>query len=363
MIHSILIICLIVIWLFWTFFYIAYLCFKKSDLGIGTSLPPVSVIISCKNAETTIRTTVEAILKQKLVDFELIIIDDFSSDGTYGILRSIKDPKLVVVSANEDKPGKKAALTQAIRQARHEILLFTDADCFPSSDLWIRSMLLTLLQNPKTEIVLGYGPMYKKNTWINTFARYETWLTAMQYFSYAIFKMPYMGVGRNLMYKKSAFQRVNGFIPHEDMASGDDDLFIATVANRHNIDINLDANAFAYSHAKESFTTFLKQKTRHVSTSVRYRWKHQLLLSTFATAQTGFYICIALGLANSILSVQAIFIFVGCKWLVQSLLHFKWMYRLDSKDLLWYFPLLDMMLSVYYLAVSLYSIFRKKHTW
>lgn len=364
MIQAFLIILLIFIFIYWIFFHVAYT--HTSEINTNHDLllkEEVSVIVSCKNAEATIKTTVESILKQKQVDFELIIIDDFSSDRTLEILKSVKHPKLVVSSANVDKPGKKAALSQAINQAKNDILLFTDADCIPSSELWIRSMLETLLQNPDTEIVLGYGPMFKAKSWVNLFARYETWLTAMQYFSYAIFKIPYMGVGRNLMYKKSAFMRVNGFNQHEDMASGDDDLFITSVANRHNIAINLDADAFVYSEAKDQLTTFFRQKTRHISTSVRYKRSHQILLSIFAFTQAGIYLVLILGLIMNTFNLHATFLILISKWVVQTLLHYRWMKRLDSKDLWLFFPILDILLSVYYFILSCYSLFRKKNTW
>ncbi|MDZ7774386.1 MAG: hypothetical protein U5L09_01610 [Bacteroidales bacterium] len=74
-----------------------------------------------------------------------------------------------------------------------------------------------------TEIVIGYGAYEKRKGLLNTLIRYETLKTAMQYFSYALMGMPYMGTGRNLSYKKSLFYRMKGFVSHYNVASGDDD--------------------------------------------------------------------------------------------------------------------------------------------
>jgi glycosyltransferase involved in cell wall biosynthesis len=363
MIQVILIMLMLTLFIYWVSFYAAYTFGEKADKTENTSPEPISVIISCKNAEKTIEKTIYSILSQKYVDFELIIIDDFSTDQTVSIVQKIQDSRIILLSAKVDVAGKKAALTQAIQSAKNEILLFTDADCIPASTQWIKSMAQTLFQIPETEVVLGYGPMNKKNTWINKFARYETWLTAVQFFSYAIFKMPYMGVGRNLMYKKSAFLRVNGFNHHEDVASGDDDLFISSVANRRNITVNMDPNAFVYSEAKDQLATFFRQKTRHISTSVRYKLAHQVLLSIFAAAQSGIYLVLILGLIMNVFHLQTIFFILLSKWIMQSLLHYQWMQRLDSKDLWLLFPILDIMMSVYYFIVSCFSIFRNKNTW
>ncbi len=363
MLQVFLIILLLTLLVYWISFYGAYALWEKNNRNNKESLVPISVIISCKNAEKTIEKTIHSILAQKYFDFELIIIDDFSSDRTISIIQEIQDSCIVLLSAEVNIAGKKAAISQAIQYAKHEILLFTDADCIPASTEWIESMANTMLHKPETEVVLGFGPMYKRNTWINKFARYETWLTAMQYFSYAIFKIPYMGVGRNLMYKKSAFMRVNGFNQHEDMASGDDDLFITSVANRHNIAINMDADAFVYSEAKDQLTTFFRQKTRHISTSVRYKRSHQILLSIFAFTQAGIYLVLILGLIMNTFHLHAIFLILISKWMVQTFLHYRWLKRLDSKDLWLFFPILDILLSVYYFILSCYSLFRKKNTW
>jgi biofilm PGA synthesis N-glycosyltransferase PgaC len=353
----------VIILLFWISFFWAYLRLAPiKQQSVGPYLP-VSVIISCKNGSSTILKSVEAVLAQDYQNFELIVIDDFSKDNTYALLSDIKNPLFNLLTAAQDVAGKKAALTQAIHASKNDILLFTDADCIPTSKQWIKSMVHSLRENESIEVVLGYGPMFKKPTYLNVFARFETWLTAVQYFSYALLGIPYMGVGRNLLYKKSVFFKANGFENHIHIASGDDDLLISAMANQSNIAINIDPNAFVYSEAKENVVAYLSQKTRHISTSVRYKKIHQFLLAIFAVSQVSFYGIIIIALVLGQLTFKTALMIIILKWILQFALHFGWMHRLKSKDLAFYFPVLDLIIPIYYIFLTMSSVFRKKNDW
>ena len=117
-----------------------------------------------------------------------------------------------------------------IKEARHEIVLLTDADCVPASEFWIQKMQ-DGYQNG-IEVILGYSPYHKKPGVLNKIIRFETFHSALQYLSYALAGSPYMGVGRNLSYKKELFFRNKGFSAVNHLPGGDDDLFINKVANR-----------------------------------------------------------------------------------------------------------------------------------
>ena len=160
---------------------------------------------------------------------------------------------MVKVKNNEAFWGnKKYALTLGIKAAKKEYLLFTDADCYPTSKDWITAMSSQFTKQ-KT-IVLGYGGYEKiANSFLNKIIRYETLLTATQYFSWAKMGKPYMGVGRNLAYKKEEFFNVNGFIDHIQIRSGDDDLFINQAADSDNTTIAYSPESFTYSASKNHF--------------------------------------------------------------------------------------------------------------
>jgi hypothetical protein len=95
------------------------------------------------------------------------------------------------------KPGKKLSITLGVKGAKFEHLILTDADCRPASRNWLKSIAENF-SNEK-QIVLGYGPYKKEKGFLNRLIRFDTTWIGMNYFSMALAKLPYMGVGRNLI--------------------------------------------------------------------------------------------------------------------------------------------------------------------
>ncbi len=193
--------------------------------------------------------------------------------------------RLVKVENNEAFWGnKKFAMTLGIKAAKKEYLLFTDADCYPTSKEWISEMSAQFTMH-KT-FVLGYGAYEKvAGSFLNKIIRFETLLTAVQYFSWAKMGNPYMGVGRNLAYKKDEFFNVNGFIDHMKIRSGDDDLFINQAANGKNTTVCYTPESFTYSKPKTTFKEWIFQKRRHVATATYYKAFDRLQLAIFYLSQ------------------------------------------------------------------------------
>ncbi len=351
---------LISIFAYWSVFFYFFKRFGISPKNHYSNKPGVSVIVVYKNAEDLIVRTIKTILDQNYPYFEVLAIDDFSTDQGPLQLLEIQDKRLILLNATDNKPGKKSALTEAILHSRYDILLFTDADCTPASGQWIKSMNDTLFSDDKIDIVLGYGPMYRHTGLLNLFLRYETFITAFQYFSYAALKIPYMGVGRNMMYKKSLFLAQEGFTSHEKISSGDDDLFIRNAANSFNTSVNLHPESFVWSEGKSTLRAYLQQKTRHVSTSLYYSHQHKLLLSLFAFSQVLFYLSWIGGIITGVISFNTAMIILLFKWSAQMILQSGAMHKLDVSDLNKWFPLTDFMMLAYFLLLPFYSFFRKK---
>ncbi len=351
---------LIVVFSFWAWFLLASYRLKETNILGDEKLPPVSIIIAYKNAENHITQTIQAILNQDYPQFELIAINDFSTDESKILVEQMIDQRLVKLNATIDLPGKKSALTEAIDYATNDYLLFTDADCLPSSDQWIRLMALKMSASTKNEIVLGYGPMIQTETLTNVFARFETIMTAMQYFSYATFKIAYMGVGRNMMYKKSVFDRVKGYSKHQNIMSGDDDLFISQASSQDNTVVMIDKGSFMFSPSKQNIGDFFQQKSRHISTSIHYLLHHKILLGTFALSQILFYFIIMIGLIIGTFSISFCLFILVFKWSVQMLAQNKYFNLLDGINLRWYYPILDICLVLYYIFLPIFSTFSQK---
>ncbi len=254
---------------------------------------PFSVIICARNEADNLRMHLREVLHQDYQgDWELIVVDDASSDETPQILSNFQQeyPRLKVLRLETKPfPGKKYALEQGIAASQYEQILLTDADCAPASTQWLAGMAEVMGSRLETEIVLGYGPMRLSTEPINPWVRYETAMTAMQYFSFASIRMPYMGVGRNLAIKKSVFQRVGGFAPHQHIPSGDDDLLINAGATARNVATCLEPDAFVFSSGKKTLREWLVQKRRHLSAASAYRWQHQILLASVSLSQVLHY--------------------------------------------------------------------------
>jgi glycosyltransferase involved in cell wall biosynthesis len=304
-------------------------------------------------------------LNQRYPDYEIVIVDDASTDNSAAIILDFqkKYPILHLLKlANKSSAGKKEALTQGIQAAKHEVLLLTDADCFPASSYWIDSMVSRLVRG--NEIVLGFSPYWPENGFLNKWIRFETIYSAVQYFSFALSGMPYMGVGRNLLYTKSLFLRNRGFSGHRHLASGDDDLFINQSANRHNCGINLDPGSFVFSLAKSEWKRYYYQKTRHLTTATSYRPTHQWLLGLLAWSHLWFYAggILLLLLRPQSLPLVCIFFTVrmGLIWYTYR----RILKKLQSESLWRWVPLFDLLYCLFYLVfVPALINTGKRNTW
>ena len=282
---------LIQLFYYWVIF--GRLAFFKIPVVNDLHKPPVSVIIAARNEYYNLQENLPAILDQDYPDFEVVVVNHTSTDASALLLKEFqtKHPNLKVVHIEKELNffhGKKFPLSIGIKSAENDILLLTDADCKPLSKNWISSMAGNYA--PATEIVLGYGPYAQGKSLLNRFIRYDTFVVAMQYLSFALIGMPYMGVGRNLSYRRSMFFRNKGFTSHYQIASGDDDLFINQVANKRNTRIALQKDSFTYSVPKQTFDEWIRQKRRHLSTGKNYKFKFKLLLGTFSFSQLLFYL-------------------------------------------------------------------------
>lgn len=326
----------------------------------------VSVIICSKNEARNLKTFLPSIVTQEYPDFEIVLINDASNDHTLKVMEAFKKKynniKIVDVKNVEAFWGnKKYALTLGIKASKNDYLLFTDADCKPVSKYWIKEM--TAHFSKEKTIVLGYGAYSKiKNSLLNKLVRFETLVTAIQYFSFAKLGIPYMGVGRNLAYAKKEFFDANGFINHIQVRSGDDDLFINQVASKNNTSVCYSKNSFTESIPKTTFKDWFKQKRRHISTAKHYKVIHKLLLSIIYTSTLLFWV-FALILLPTLFNwviVVALFLF---RIIVQYLVYGFSAKKLDEKDILWILPFLEVFLIFTQFVIFINNLISKPKHW
>jgi hypothetical protein len=209
--------------------------------------------------------------------------------------------------------------------------------------------------------VLGYGAYHKKKGILNKIIRWETYHSALQYLSYALADIPYMGVGRNLSYKKIVFFRQKGFSAHNHLPGGDDDLFINAAATKKNTEINIDADSFTLSNPASSWQQWKNQKSRHYTTSKFYKPLHKFLLSLYAFAQFIFYPLFFTSLLfySWKLSLVIFIIKLG----VQAVVYSKTMNKLGEKDLFPFFLFFDLWMFFYYWMFAPALIKKPKQDW
>jgi cellulose synthase/poly-beta-1,6-N-acetylglucosamine synthase-like glycosyltransferase len=332
---------------------------------IAENLPPVSIVICAHDEMNSLKKNLPSILEQKYPLYEVIVVNDNSEDDSEMMLMGLqgKYSHLVVRDIRNNSKsmrGKKYPLTIGIRAATHEHLLLTDADCSPSSDNWIFEMAGIFREGK--EIVLGYAPYRSHPGFLNKFIRYESFMTALQYFSFALAGLPYMGVGRNLAYHKSIFFDHNIYPKYPQLLSGDDDLLINAAADRNNTAIQISRSSFMFSEPKETWDEYWHQKKRHAGTGRYYKWRHKLLLSLLPLCNLLFYGFFLICAFYLNFLPEALLLFL-VKSIVQGIVFRATMKRFGEEDLFLLFPLMDILFLFYLVKLFPVTIQKKSATW
>jgi len=326
---------------------------------------PVSVIVCAKNEAENLQLLLPQLLQQSYKNFEIVLINDASSDETLEIMEQFQKEnsniKIVNVQNNEAFWGnKKYALTLGIKAATNDFLVFTDADCKPATKYWLTEMTQHFSSTKK--IVIGYGAYAKKKySFLNLLIRFETVMAAIQGFSYAKIGIPYTAVGRNLAYHRDEFYRVNGFINHIKIRSGDDDLFIKDAASGKNTAICFSKDSFTISQAKTSFGAWFQQKRRHVSTSSHYKFIHKFLLGTFYLTQFLFWVVAIVLLCTSLW--QYALIILAFRIIIQYLILGFASSKLKEQDILYLLPFLEIFLISIHFGIFITNMTSKPTHW
>ena len=299
---------LLVTFLYQLYFYLRYLNgvlrlrsnINKNKISFLIEQPPVSVIICAKDEADNLRQFLPFVLQQEYPDFEVIVINDGSTDETENLLNdlSVEYPNLrttfVPVGAR-NLSTKKLGLTLGIKAAKNELLLFTDADCMPEDTMWIARMARNF--TPETDFILGYGAYLNKKGFVNRLITYDTLFIALQYMGMAISRKPYMGVGRNLAYRKETFFENKGFASTLNLISGDDDLLVNKSSNSGNTKVEIAPDSITWSEPNKTFSSWFYQKERHLSVSSYYKTSSKIRLSVEPISRGLFYGALILSLA------------------------------------------------------------------
>ena len=332
--------------------------FVRSDQG-------VSVIVCARDEYYNLKENLPLLLNQDYSKFEVVVVNHGSEDDTHYLLRDLaaKHANLKIVNLAQDLnffTGKKFPLSIGIKSASYEVLVFTDADCVPRSDQWLRRMAANFTEG--TDIVLGYGAYRKSNSFLNLLIRFDTTRIAMNYLGFARVGMPYMGVGRNMAYRKSLFFNQKGFISHYRIQSGDDDLFVNKASSGKNTRIEIQPETHTLSSPKTTLNQWIRQKRRHLMTGGYYKASHKFVLGLFAVTQLLYW---ALAIFLLVLWYQPYFVLglIAVRLFSQLFITKKAMQKLSEKGFLLLVPFFELFLLLVSPLLALANVVNKPVKW
>jgi poly-beta-1,6-N-acetyl-D-glucosamine synthase len=342
---------------FWIFGFSKLALYKPTEEG---SIPQegVSVLICVKDNIDGIKRILPKLLKQNYPVYEVILMDDFSNDNLEGYIKEIGNERLKFFRTSKDLPGKKQSMIEGVSLAKYNWILQTDSDCVLASLDWIKHMMNC--RNQTTEVVLGVSPLTSSGTITSYLAAYESIYIAMQYLSYALFKKPYMGVGRNLLFNKESFIKASPYKDNMELASGDDDFIIQNISNKNNIQICTVSNGFTYSDGPKSLHKYYNQKVRHLSTSSRYRNFEKYSLAIFGFLHISVYGLMLIGIMLDFITPSQALGGLILLWSSIIIIQIPIFSKLRQPSLLSWVVLGDIFLAIFYLFLSFNMISQRK---
>ncbi len=351
------------------YFLVFVIAFTKKSKTASALSPataaPLSIVVCAHDELENLQVLIPLLLQQHYPNFEVIVVDDRSNDATrdWLLTETKRHPSLRMVHVDHTPNhinGKKYALTLGIRAAKHDWIVLTDADCRPESANWLNGLSEGISNG--TQIILSYSPYQKQAGWLNRFIRFESIITALQYLGFALLKRPYMGVGRNMAYRKSLFMDNKGFTNMLSYTGGDDDLFVNQHAKANNTAVAIGAQTLVSSVPKTTVADFFQQKVRHLAAGKRYKFMDRLLLAPFMLS---WVISLILGIALLFLSANPIFIASALfiRLIVMTTTLYVATKRLGDSFELWSVLALDIIYGIYYLTTAPTALLTKKIQW
>lgn len=341
----------------------------KDEVHFGRELPPLSVVICARNESENLRRNLPAILKQDYPDFEVIVINDGSTDESEDLLSELEEeyPNLYHSFTPDSAryiSRKKLALTLGIKASKYDWLVFTEADCTPVSDKWLRRIARNF--TPSTDIVLGYSSYERGKGWLHKRVSFDSLFISLRYLGFALAGKPYMGIGRNLAYRKELFFKVKGFSTHLNMQRGEDDLFINQIANENNTRVETSPDSVIRMQPVERYKDWKEEKVSYMATARFYKGSQRWLLGLETATRLLFYVACMSGIVFGILSFH---------WLAAGLALLLWIVRYsaqayvinktanemgDNRSYYFTLPVFDIIRPLQSLKFRLYRLYRRK---
>lgn len=303
---------------------------------LDEELEPASIVLCARDAYEYLTELIPVLLNQDYPDFEIVVVNDCSDDETEEYLKDLerREPRVKPVQLKQHLNffnGKKFPLSMGIKSAQNDLIVLTDFNCMPVNDQWLRSVVNRY--NHQTEIVIGYSPYVQKKGSLNHLMRFDALQNGLLYLSAALNHHAYMGIGKNLSYRKELFYRNQGFISHYTTTVGEDDLFINKVSTKKNTEVLIDAENGILTTPTSSFKLWMRQKSSRYSTVSKYDGRSRLMLSLFYGSQLLFYVSFITLIA---LCAKPAFVITGGAAFYVPILVFFFLLRFGSQMIIYH---------------------------
>ena len=304
----------------WGLYQNLYLHCKKEKKETDT--PPLSVILVAKDAASDLQKNLPAILEQDYPEFEVIVIYEQSADDNCeDVLKLLQEkyPHLhhsFIPDSARYISHKKLGITMGIKASHYDWLVFTEPNCRPESNQWLRKMARNFTSN--TDIVLGYSNYEKTKGWFNRKITFDTMLNSMRQLGRAIGGHPYTGCGRNLAYRKSLYYNQKGFASHLNLQRGEDDLFVNRTANKKNTRIETSPESIVRITAPHFKKNWAEDKLSYNMTSHYFKGISRYVM--------GFETCSRLLFFLAIIACLVYGIWIQ-DWITVGIASFLWLIR------------------------------------
>ena len=341
----------------------------RGNVHYAQGFPPISVIICAREESENLRRNLTAVLEQDYPQFEVIVINDGDTDESedYLTLLENKYPHLYhsfVPDSSRYISRKKLAVTLGIKASKYDWLVFTEANCLPQSKQWLK--LLARNFTSRTQVVLGYSGYERGKGWLHKCVAFDNLFNSMRYLGFALAGSPYMGIGRNLAYRKELFYNHKGFSAHLNLQRGDDDLFINHVATADNTRVETDADSIVRIQLVRRTKDWREEKIGYASTARLYhgvqRWLCGFETFTRLAFHAGWLALLGISLFHFHWLAAGIALFAGVlRFVIQMVIINKTAKDLDDKRrYYWSLPVFDILQPIQSLRWKLYCLFRKK---
>ncbi|HHX31813.1 MAG TPA: glycosyltransferase [Bacteroidales bacterium] len=278
---------------------------KREERNIDEAeLPGISVIITSKNNSFELEKNLPYFLNQNYPVYEVIVVNSGSTDDTDVVLKAAEQNysqlyHTFIPAGSDEVNEKKLAITLGVKAAKYDIVLFSESYCRPTSNNWIREFGKEFTKGK--DILLGYSRVvFTNRVRLGNFIRYDNLIHHLKFLSMSIAGKPFMGIGRNMAYKKELFFENKGLSSVLGIDGGEDDLYINRISSRKNTEVLLSRDSITETDSVDGFLTWRSIKSKYLYTKQFYKGPANFILGFETITKHLFYLILLFSIVASI---------------------------------------------------------------